>query len=497
MKKLFFASFVILILHSPLYADAPPVSPETQSCLDCHQHVSPGLVESWGKSLHASTTIAQSLESGKLIITALPRNKQDFVVGCAECHTVNTENRNDVFEHEEHKVHLIVTPKDCAVCHMEEARQFSEGKMAWAEKNLIGNPLYMELANQINSVQSYEKGSIKLSPPNYLTELESCQSCHGTKVQVSEMIKHETELLDFESPKLIGWPNQGVGRLNPDNSRGSCTACHTGHMISIATARTPETCAQCHKGPDVPAYPVYSVSKHGKIYSSSNTKNWDMASGKWNPGEDFLAPTCAACHMSKLTDNDGNTIVPRTHKLIDRLSERIFGLIYSHPQPENSDTTVLINKGGLPLPAELNGTPVEKGLISESEALKRRNIMKNVCVSCHSSSWTDGHFEKLAAVVKYADSQVGTATEILASAWDAGFIKGPGQGSSPFDDYLERLWVEQWLFHANSVRFAAAMGGADYGVFAGGRWQMAKNIRHMLEWLKNARESRSETTPQR
>ena len=494
MKKLLFLLFAILILRSPLYA-SPPVSPETQGCLECHQHVSQGLVDSWKKSLHASTTIEKSLKSGRLTKTAVPESKHAFVVGCAECHTINTENRDDVFDHGEYKVHMLVTPKDCAVCHMEEARQYSESKKAWAEKNLTGNPLYMELANQTNSVQSYKNGEIVLSPSDYLAEMDSCLSCHGSRVKVSGVTKHETELLDFESPKLVGWPNQGVGRLNPDNSRGSCTVCHTGHMISIVTARAPETCAQCHKGPDVPAYPVYSVSKHGKIYSSSDKKNWNMENSKWKPGEDFLAPTCAACHMSELTDNNGNAIVKRTHKLTDRLSERIFGLIYSHPHPESPDTTVLVNKSGLPLPTELDGTPVEKGLISKSMALERRQTMKNVCMSCHSSSWTDSHFEKLSAVVKYADSQVGTATGIVASAWDAGLIKGPGQGGSPFDDYLERLWVEQWLFHANSLRLSAAMGGADYGVFAGGRWYMAKNIRHMFEWLKNARESSQKTAP--
>jgi hydroxylamine dehydrogenase len=44
--------------------------------------------------------------------------------------------------------------------------------------------------------------------------------------------------------------------------------------------------------------------------------------------------------------------------------------------------------------------------------------------------------------------------------------------------------VEQWLFYANSTRFSSAMAGADYGVFANGRWFMAKNLRDMIDWPK-------------
>ena len=46
------------------------------------------------------------------------------------------------------------------------------------------------------------------------------------------------------------------------------------------------------------------------------------------------------------------------------------------------------------------------------------------------------------------------------------------------------MWVAQWLFYANSARFAAAMGGADYGTFANGRWHLSRNLREMHDWLQ-------------
>ena len=77
-----------------------------------------------------------------------------------------------------------------------------------------------------------------------------------------------------------------------------------------------------------------------------------------------------------------------------------------------------------------------------------------------------------------------TATKILLSAWEKRAAKGLAQKDSIFNEAIERKWVEQWLFYANSTRFASAMMGADYGVFAKGRWSLSKNLQEMLDWLE-------------
>jgi hypothetical protein len=46
------------------------------------------------------------------------------------------------------------------------------------------------------------------------------------------------------------------------------------------------------------------------------------------------------------------------------------------------------------------------------------------------------------------------------------------------------MWIEQWLFFANSTRFSSAMAGADYGAFANGRWYMSKNLEEMKDWVE-------------
>ena len=71
-----------------------------------------------------------------------------MVVGCAECHTLNPEKHKDSFEHNGYKVHVVVTPQDCATCHPVEVNQFGKNLMSEAYGNLENNPVYQSLVNR-------------------------------------------------------------------------------------------------------------------------------------------------------------------------------------------------------------------------------------------------------------------------------------------------------------------------------------------------------------
>jgi hypothetical protein len=355
--------------------------------------------------------------------------------------------------------------------------------MSHAYLNLKNNPVYQPLAHSANGIQSFEDMKITLRPPDAQTEAESCYHCHGTVVEPKGKEARETVMGEMVFPVLSGWPNQGVGRLNPDGSMGSCTACHTRHAFSIEMARKPHTCSQCHKGPDVPAYKVYEVSKHGNIYSSIG-KAWDFEAVPWIVGRDFTAPTCATCHVSLVITGEGEVVAERSHQMNDRLPWRIMGLIYAHPHPQSPDTTIIKNKGGLPLPTELTGEPVVEYLIDPKEREERRKAMHNICLSCHGYGWVKGHWTRFENTLRTTNEMTLTATKIMLTAWEKGVAKGFAQNDSIFNEAIEKRWVEQWLFFANSTRFASAMAGADYGVFANGRWYMAKNIQEMADWLE-------------
>ncbi len=460
------------------------LSEASSECLDCHSLATPGIVSDWKGGVHSSTAVGKALQkSGKALKVSsveIPEAVKGFVVGCAECH-MSRKPSPDSFEHNGRQVKLVPTPEDCAVCHAAERDQFGQNLMSHAYGNLMSNKLYAELIDSINGLMEYSGGALKGAAATMEANADSCLGCHGTRLKVTGMAERETDYGDFTFPTLEGWPNQGVGRVNPDSSLGACTACHPRHGFSMKLARTPYACAKCHTGPDVPAAKVYSVSVHGSIYYASGDK-WDLEAVPWTAGEDFKAPTCAACHVSLVVDAEGETAAERTHRMNDRLPWRIFGLPYAHPHPKSPDTSVISvaqGEGKLPLPTNLTGERATEFLIDAKEMEARKNNMLRACRACHSQDWVDGYYGRFEKTIEYSNAMTRTAADLLYKGWETGAAKGPAQGNGIFNDTLEIKWVKQWLFYANSTRFASAMMGADYGVFADGRWKLSSNLREM------------------
>jgi hypothetical protein len=265
---------------------------------------------------------------------------------------------------------------------------------------------------------------------------------------------------------------------------GACSSCHPRHQFSIEVARKPYTCSQCHLEPDVPAWNIYKESKHGNIYFSNYSK-WNFNGVPWRAGKDFQTPTCAACHNSLITTPDGKVVAERTHDFGSRLWVRLFGLIYSHPQPMHGDTSVLKNKDGLPLPTSFTGEVAKEGLIDEKEQSKRKRLMSGICNQCHGTSWTNSHFVRLENTLREVDSMTLASTRLLVEAWTHGLAEGLPQGKNPFDEAIEQMWIKQWLFYANSVKYASAMTGApDYATFKNGWWNLTENLQQMKDWIE-------------
>lgn len=489
--KAFFSIIFVLIFSSGAYGEQQ-ISEATQECLNCHATLNPGIVSSWKNSRHAGTTPEEALKAEgldrKVSSENISEDAKKFVVGCAECHTLQAKTHADTFEHNGYDVHVVVTPRDCSSCHAVEAGQYERNTMAHAYGNLTGNSLYQLLIEAINDVP-VNKGMVA-GNRNPSTDADSCLYCHGTKLNVSGMVSRETEMGPLEFPVITGWPNQGVGRINPDGSKGACSACHSRHEFSMEMARKPYTCKECHSGPDVPAYKVFEASKHGNIFSSGS-KQWDFKQTKWAVGKDFTAPTCAACHISLLVDADGKAIVNRTHEMKDRLPWRIFGLIYAHPHPIEPDTSIIKSEGGLSLPTDFSGRIAEKFLLSKEESASAQKRMQSVCSGCHSQSWVNGHWGRFLNVIETTNAATFTATQTMQDIWKRGLARGPKDGGNPFDESIERTWTDIWLFYGNSIRFSSAMaGGGDYGVFADGRYQMRKAIQDMKEWAESRMEAK-------
>lgn len=479
---------LILLAQGDKKENSLPLSQETSACLDCHKDFTPGIVADWQKSLHSRITPSLALKKPKkeqrISAEKIPTSLEGVLVGCYECHGLNPDKHKDNFDHMGFKINVIVSPKDCATCHPVEEKQFSSSKKAHAVGNLRKNPIYHTLVETIIGPKSIEQGQIVSKKSSTMTQQETCFACHGTEVKVLGFKEVETQMGMIEVPNLANWPNQGVGRINPDGSKGACSSCHPRHEFSISVARKPYSCAQCHLEPDVPAWNVYKESKHGNIYFSNYAK-WNFEAVPWKAGVDFQSPTCAACHNSLITTPDGRVMAERNHDFGSRLWVRLFGLIYSHPQPKHGDTSILKNKDGLPLPTSFTGETAKEGLINDQEQAKRKNLMAKICHQCHGTSWTDSHFAKMENTIKEVDGQVLASTLLLTEAWKAGLAEGLPQGKNPFDEAIEQMWIRQWLFYANSIKYSSAMTGApDYATFKNGWWNLTENLQHMKDWIK-------------
>ncbi len=492
MKNKFFLLTFAIIVTLIFVASQPPqkgnndsdikISEETEACLDCHSSATPGIVEDWKTSLHSKVNLQQAISKPeaerRISIDKIPNGFNEKVIGCYECHGLNKDSHKDNFDHFGYRINVIVSPNDCSTCHPVEAVQYSESKKTNAIGNLEKNPIYHTLVETITSTKEFKNRKIVQTKEFENARSESCYACHGTKVEVKGMRSVETDLGEIEIPNLTNWPNHGVGRTNPDGSKGACTSCHPRHSFSIEIARKPYTCGQCHLEPDVPAYNVYKESKHGNIFESKKDK-WNWENVPWTIGKDFTAPTCAACHNSLLVNSSGDVVVERSHDFGSRLWVRLFGLIYSHPQPKSGNTSIIKNKDGLPLPTTFTGENASDFLISPEEQSVRKGKMSTICQSCHSTTYSSNHFKKLDKTIEETNKMTLTATKLLLEAWNAGLA----DKSNPFDEAIEIKWIKQWLLYSNSIRYASAMSGPDYAAFKNGWWDLSNNLVEMKDWI--------------
>ncbi|MBD3297488.1 MAG: hydroxylamine oxidase [candidate division Zixibacteria bacterium] len=464
-----------------------PLSEASDACITCHETATPGIVADWARSRHATVTPSAALAmpemSRRVSNPDIPDSLSSIVVGCAECHLQRASAHADSYDHNGYLIHTVVTPMDCAACHPSEQGQYAQNLMSNAHVNLTNNDVYQQFMSATNDLVSWRHLELAGTAMDSATNNMSCYFCHGTKVTVDGFAERNTVFGAMTFPKLTGWPNRGVGRMNPDGTMGACTPCHARHQFSIEVARQPYTCSECHKGPDVPAYKIYSVSKHGNIYSSMRS-TYDFSAVPWTVGEDFNAPTCAVCHVSLIQNTDGDIVARRTHQMNNRIDTRIFGLIYAHPHPRSPETWHIRNEAGLQLPTNFDGSFVSEALIDEQEQKRRRTEMQTVCRACHSRQWVDGHFRQFDHVNTVTNEQTKTATAIMGTVWQDGLAAGLATADNPFDEAIEKLWIEHWFFYANTVRLATAMAGADYGVFANGRFQLARNIQEMADYYR-------------
>jgi len=363
------------------------ISEKAKGCIQCHAEQSKGLVADWASSRHAHANVT-----------------------CLDCHAAGPADADFSKGHltfEKTRISAVVSPKDCSRCHPDEAAQYAKSKHA----------------NTIEIMWKLDPW-LKQGLNSDTERLAGCFYCHGTVVKMKEG-KFEENV----------WPNTGVGRINPDGSKGSCSSCHTRHKFSVAEARKPEACGQCHLGPDHPQIEIYNESKHGAIYHAEGDEwNWNSPAGMWTPGVDYRTPTCSVCHMSGVSN------VATTHDVTERLAWETQAPLTVRPEDFK------------PWPA------------TDTNWKRERMKMERVCKTCHSNAWVRGHFSNLDNVVEnYNENYFKPARKIIDELYEKKLLSK----DKALDEKLEIEMYELWHHEGRRARFGAAMMAPDYAWWHG------------------------------
>lgn len=363
---------------------AGEISPESQACADCHgkENQGQGIVEQWKEGDH--------FENG---------------VGCFECHQADAKDP-DAFEHYGRTIATIVSPLDCKGCHEAEATQFL------ASRHARGAEFIGSLDNVLGEIVEGAPAAIG-----------GCRQCHGSTVVAGPNGKLDP----------AAWPNTGIGRVNPDGSRGACSACHARHSFSKAQARQPEPCGKCHMGPDHPQLEIYNESKHGIRFATlEEIGEMNLDADSWVVGRDYsAAPTCATCHMSRTPRQ------PATHDVGERISWTL--------------------------------RPVISTKLENWEA--KRASMKDVCNQCHAAQSTENFYVQFdEAVELWNEKFAKPAKAIMERFWESGKLT-----KTPFDEKLEWTYYELWHHEGRRARHGASMQGPDFTQWHG-FYEVAKHF---------------------
>ena len=442
MKKVIFLLVCFCLLAAAAGADAvikmnipKELSKASQECVGCHKETSVNIYQEWGRSKHFRAN-----------------------VGCYECHEAQ-KGDPDAFEHEGVFVSIIVSPKDCARCHEKEVDEFTNSHHSKAGR-IMGS-----LDNTLAEVVEGNRGMKTEGFPDGVSAaaVNGCWQCHGSIVKVNK-----DGTLDPAT-----WPNTGMGRVNPDGTEGSCTACHQRHAFSVEQVRNPENCGKCHQGPDHPQAEIYALSKHG-INFTANKDRMNLDSEKWVVGEDyFAAPTCATCHMSATPD------MPVTHNVGLRIK-------WNNRPPRIKQAHETDKKWGLDS-ANITGD------------MRKANMVK-VCVNCHSESYVEAFYMQYEAQLQLYDQKWAEPGEKLYKKASDVLQAVKGDQYAKFAQKIDYTWFELWHHEGRIVRHAASMQGADYTQWHG-NYELAKHwnsyylpeIREVIEMGKHSNNTEANT----
>ncbi|MEZ6096812.1 MAG: multiheme c-type cytochrome [Pirellulaceae bacterium] len=229
-------------------------------------------------------------------------------------------------------------------------------------------------------------------------------------------------------------------------------------------------------GPDHPQKEVYDESKHGVAFRDLH-EHMNLDAKEWVLGKDYSqAPTCATCHMSGHSRNNGKV----THDPSERIS-------WTNRPPVS-----------LAMDTDENGEviketdPTKRQALIHSSWQEKRQNMQQVCLHCHTQPYVEAFYTQYDDfVVNYNEKFAKPGQAIMKELTDTGLIT-----KLQFDDEIEWTWFYLWHHEGRRARHGASMMAPDYAHWHG-MYEVAERfymelIPQALEIVKHARESNNE-----
>src|SRR5262249_9160314 len=350
---------------------------------------------------------------------------------CAECHTQEEYAVVHEFEVNRHAQRRV----NGLGCHQPPNGQQRSAPRGWggAQRLSAGNcgschePIYQEFLRSRHAAPSWAAvyGQAGLKPEQ--VELSERYQPGGTRRPA-----HPLTALEGPSATTSGCAQcHSVGKPNDDGTIGTCTGCHTRHTSSVAIARLPKTCGQCHLGPDHSQIEIYEESKHGVMFAAQERQLNLEAPPKALTTRDMFVPTCATCHMSGI---NGQKV---THDPSDRLSYYL-------------------------------ADPITKARPNHDRA---QAAMKQVCVQCHTPPLIDRVYGEAERVVTTTNERVQAASDIMTGLRKDGVLSG-----APFSQPIDFVYFDLWHYDGRTSKHGACMGGADFIQWHGNYPMLARTV---------------------
>jgi len=325
-------------------------------------------------------------------------------INCLDCH--QPAEHQEKQDHHGFVIAKHITPGNCRSCHSGIYDEFLRSRHAAPAWTAVYGTKGLS-TEQIAFANRYHPGYVD-RPPHPFTTLEGsaamtsgCEQCHN------------------------------VGKPNADGTIGNCTDCHTRHTSSVAIARLPRTCGQCHLGPDHSQIEIYEESRHGLLFEAQRDLLNLSAPSKQLTTRDMFVPTCATCHMSGING------LKVTHDPSERLSYWLADAI-SKRRPNYEA-------------AQAN--------------------MKEVCNQCHAKSLIERVYTNAENVVATTNQKVTAAKELVDALRHDGILTG-----KPFTNRIDFVYFDFWHYDGRTAKHGAFMGGADFVQWHGNYPMLSKMV---------------------